>query len=217
MPLDSRPVATGGAAESLAHWQVVAAAARLDIVLSPDVNLAIWARRLPTVLSAWLARVDLPALGSHRWELPVDGLAGALRRRLGPLPLPAGPGRAAFAADLAALAERHAALTGAETVQVRLEAIDHDACRRFHTDAVGIRLITTYVGPGTQWIDGAAGVERTRQLAAGHVGLFKGAAWGDGTTPGILHRSPPMAGTGRFRLLAVVDAVRDDDDGHWHG
>lgn len=216
MPLDSLSATAHAPAETLCHWQAVSAAARLDAVLLPGVNLAIWTRRLPAGLRAWLDRVELAALGCHRWELPARGLKPALADRLERLALPAGPGRAAFAADLARLAALHAGLTGADTVLVRLEAIDHDACRKFHTDAVGLRLITTYRGPGTQWIDGTGGADRMRQLAAGQVGLFKGSAFGD-DTPGIPHRSPPMAGTGRFRLLAVVDAVRAaDGDDDWH-
>lgn len=210
MPLDATPSLT----EALTHGRTVPAPGRLAVIRHPGVNLAIWNRRLPVGLRVWLGRVDLAAMGSHRWELPVQGLRPRLLDRLAGLPLPSGAGRAAFSADLAALAARYAALADTDTVQLRLEAIDHDACRKFHTDAVGIRLITTYVGPGTQWIDQSAGGERVRQLAPGHVGLFKGSAWGDG--PGILHRSPPMAGTGRVRLLAVVDAVREDGDGHWH-
>ena len=35
---------------------------------------------------------------------------------------------------------------------LRLDGIDHPMCPRFHTDKLKCRLVTTYVGPATQWI-----------------------------------------------------------------
>lgn len=54
--------------------------------------------------------------------------------------------------DIVFLARLFQSLVGAARVLVRLEAIQDDACRRFHTDNVRFRLVTTYRGPGTGWI-----------------------------------------------------------------
>ena len=88
---------------------------------------------------------------------------------------------------------------------VRLDVVDTDACRRFHADYVPLRLLCTYVGPGTQWhrCDRA---DRVEQLAAGEVAIFKGRDALD--PPVLLHRSPPISRTGERRLLLVLDRVR---------
>ncbi|WP_137862190.1 MULTISPECIES: DUF1826 domain-containing protein [unclassified Sphingomonas] len=90
--------------------------------------------------------------------------------------------------------------------------------RRFHADYVRARLITTYAGPGTQWLDALtarrldAGIPprraEIRQLRTGQVGIFKGHDWP--TTTPILHRSPPIARAGKARLLLVVDPAKPD-------
>ena len=36
-----------------------------------------------------------------------------------------------------------------------LEVVRTDSCRKFHADYVTARLITTYLGEGTQWLDEA--------------------------------------------------------------
>src|SRR5690606_18232190 len=35
---------------------------------------------------------------------------------------------------------------------VKLSVINSDQCRKFHVDYVRYRLLTTYLGPGTEWI-----------------------------------------------------------------
>ena len=35
---------------------------------------------------------------------------------------------------------------------MRLVSTSAPMCPRFHTDHVGVRLICTYVGPGTEWL-----------------------------------------------------------------
>ena len=39
-----------------------------------------------------------------------------------------------------------------EFAWLRLEAINHPMCPRFHSDYVDCRTVTTYVGPGTEWL-----------------------------------------------------------------
>ena len=102
-----------------------------------------------------------------------------------------------------------------DAVSVRLAIVTSDSCRKFHADYVKARLITTYVGTGTQWIDGkdaervARGQDpvRINTLGAGDVGLFKGKI---ATRYPAIHRSPPIARTGETRLMLVLDPARDD-------
>lgn len=105
-----------------------------------------------------------------------------------------------LAADVEHLADRFTAIIEADRLALRLELIADNTCRRFHADQVRVRLLCTYVGPGTE--ETAARVHR---LGTGHVGLFKGLDWAP-TSP-VFHRSPPIAGTGDRRLLLVIDAA----------
>ena len=58
-------------------------------------------------------------------------------------------GVSALALDVGSLASIMARLTGRPYVRVRLERVNHNACRYFHVDRVAYRLVCTYRGPGT--------------------------------------------------------------------
>lgn len=109
-------------------------------------------------------------------------------------------------ADAAMLAGRYAAATGIDRLDLRLDRVTDNGCSRFHSDYVGIRLVTTYAGRGTQWLaQGDDAAASPFELAPGDVGLFKGRLLAGDTA--IVHRSPPIAGGGEDRLLLVIDAA----------
>ena len=88
-----------------------------------------------------------------------------------------------------------------------------DGSGTFHADYVSLRLILTYAGPGTQWLDqgdaarlhDGAAIETlcVRAIPTGDVALFKGRKWARDAP--IIHRSPPIADTGQRRLVLVID------------
>ena len=57
-----------------------------------------------------------------------------------------------FYKDIRLLLEQFFVLSNAKQVGVRLEPVSTDNCRLFHVDFVGLRLVSTYYGPGTEWI-----------------------------------------------------------------
>jgi hypothetical protein len=140
-----------------------------------------------------------------------DALAGALGPRLPEL----GP----VVEDVAALARRIAAIASAARLRIRLERVQDNACRRFHADQVRLRLLCTYRGPGTEWLpdagvrrDADGGIAEPPPAAIGRlvrfeVALLKGAAHPQGRP--LIHRSPPIAGTGIARLLLAIDSLDD--------
>ncbi len=108
--------------------------------------------------------------------------------------------------DILVLCNSFRELTTSPSIEIRLEVVTGNSCWKFHSDYVEMRLITTYLGRGTQWIDDrkfdreADNLESDaiNELRGGDVGLFKGRlAKG---RPAI-HRSPPVSGTGEKRLL----------------
>jgi hypothetical protein len=161
------------------------------------VGLAIWDRcpRLPTgyELAAMVPPSPAGLVTSGTPPEAARALKAQLSRRAG-----------ALIADIGALAQLFAVVAGVRTVRLRLEHVDDDACRRFHVDAVRMRLLCTYAGPGTQWQDAHGRLHRMARL---QVGLFKGSRHPSGGA-GILHRSPPVSHlppARRARLLLCID------------
>ena len=109
---------------------------------------------------------------------------------------------------------------------LRLDGIDHPMCPRFHTDKLKCRLVTTYIGPATQWLphdlvnrsklghgnqgkpDDKSGlfigINDIEQLDKGHVALLKGESWKGNQGRGLVHRSPHEEGNYK-RLYMTID------------
>jgi hypothetical protein len=158
-------------------------------VLARSVPVLVLARPAPVDPATALAAVE----GSSRLAGSPDELKAALRY------LPP-----ALAADIDDLVRRFAALTGKATVRLRLEAVDGDACRKFHADYTDLRLVTTYAGPGTDIRQTPAEDAPITRIGTGDIALFKGKLF-PGEPPVLLHRSPSIEGTGERRVVLVLD------------
>lgn len=130
--------------------------------------------------------------------------------------------RSAFADDLRRLIGLFAAVADTMIVRVKLEVERDDRCRYFHTDRIGLRLLCTYLGPGTEWVsdefadrsalctgDNGAIVpdlRRVERLAPFWVGLFRGDLHPDCPGRGCIHRSPPIERRrNAARILLTID------------
>ncbi|EEE38158.1 hypothetical protein RKLH11_1999 [Rhodobacteraceae bacterium KLH11] len=99
-------------------------------------------------------------------------------------------------------------------LRLRLDVVTTNACRRFHIDAITARLVCTYRGTGTQYgvsTDGAD-PQRVFTVQTGSPILLRGTLWPAEPPSGLLHRSPPIEGTGETRLVLVLDPVTDPED-----
>jgi len=176
----------------------------LRAIRKPGVDLAVWQRSLFPCLARYLRGVRLDERFNRRFVVAPADLRKDTDAGLRGLGVP-------LIADVCDLVGKFAQFHASTRISVRLECVTDNACCKFHADFVGLRLITTYVGPGTEWIYGPHGADRLRQLGGGDVGLFKGRNWQEGYTPNILHRSPPIARKRTARLLLVVDDLVLDD------
>ena len=136
------------------------------------------------------------------------------------------PGARAFVEDVRLLVGVYADLFAADHVGLRLKVMGAPMCPRFHVDHVGVRMVCTYHGPGTEWLE-PGDVDRSRighaagglpdtesglilhrapiqRLDPFDVGLFKGEAWPGNAGRGAVHRSPP--GDAR-RVLVTIEAL----------
>ncbi|QIQ86711.1 DUF1826 domain-containing protein [Erythrobacter sp.] len=184
------------------------AAGILDAVRNANCSLAVWQRN---AILDWSALLE----GSPR-DIRFETSRAALAPRFTASLADHGFGgrhlHRAFAEDVALLAGRLCAVMQCDSVEVRLEVVTTDSCRKFHADYVAARLITTYVGPGTQWLtrEDAARVRsggeprRIHQLEPGDVGIFKGKL---ATEYPAIHRSPPIASAQGKRLLLVLNSL----------
>jgi hypothetical protein len=107
-------------------------------------------------------------------------------------------------ADLELLSGLVRIAAGVVDVRVRLETAIERTCPRFHQDAVRLRLLTTYRGPGVEWTC-ASGEGPIGQAGTGAVVLMKGRSWPSRARP-LLHRSP-KASRARPRWVLAIDPV----------
>lgn len=191
----------------------------LTRILEDQTNLAVWQRQLPVHIADFAQLVlslNEPLTESLCVELPDEdaepdlaGLAAGLRDL---------QGFEGFMSDLKWLISAFACLLGARRIGVRLRVLDKAMCPRFHVDHVPVRLITTYAGIGSQWLEEGAmdrlqlgqadaepqGAASIRQLNSGDVALLKGEKWRGNEGFGLIHRSPQPA-PGERRLLLTLD------------
>lgn len=189
----------------------------LATALEEGVNLSVWERRLPASVKAFtstLINTVTHLTESLAVELPTEDAQPGLQG------LVAGyrhiDGCADFMADVGWLVQAYSCLLGARRVGLRLRVLERTMCPRFHVDYVPLRLITTYVGAGSQWLEEGAmcrsqlgnPAEEPRhsihQLGCGHVALFKGEKWLGNEGRGLIHRSPQMEMSEK-RLVLTLD------------
>jgi len=199
----------------------------LSGIRQAGVELALWRRGARAsenqnanasalALCHWLATLPEAQLPLCQLELqPADTLA-RLQAAFDASGTPRGAMQQALLHDINLLVGHFADIVGCASVRLRLDAITNDACRRWHRDCVPLRLITTYRGPGTEWLQPAQGAAAmaqpdenmagSEQLAPFDVALFKGCGWtGVAHETGIVHRSPRIASLGVTRLVLVLN------------
>ncbi|WP_373492270.1 DUF1826 domain-containing protein [Parasphingorhabdus sp.] len=182
----------------------------LSGIRNESVAIAIWKRVPPLCLS----ELKLDGISDLCFTAAIGELAAALNVALEDAGHQRDGARDILHADILSLADRFARIMQTKFVEIRLEHVTTNACKKFHTDYVTARLITTYIGQGTQWLDedqpadcDCGDPHNIQQMRTGDVALFKGRLW---STCAAIHRSPPIEGTGEERLVLVINPGRSD-------
>ncbi|MFK7764007.1 MAG: DUF1826 domain-containing protein [Roseobacter sp.] len=185
----------------------------LDTFLKPGCAAAIWRRQTPAKVQSWLDRVDPDALPQGRAILRRHSVFDTVKRFFDAADLPVGPERDWLHKDVASLADMFSKLMTAEHMRLRLDVITTNACRKFHIDAITARLVCTYRGTGTQYGISTDGDDPKRvfTVQTGSPILLRGTLWPAQPASGLLHRSPPIEGTGETRLVLVLDPLTDPE------
>lgn len=195
----------------------------LPEIYQDDVNMAIWNRALDPLLRASVTRLVMtdPSFQIGLMTTPRSAYKSLIKA------LP-DSNTNVLAEDITCLVDMFSCLFEVEHVGLRLTVLRGAMCPRFHVDKVPCRLISTYVGPGTQWLEHQT-VDRSklgpsacpesdhqrgtytseqdiRVVQSGAVGLLKGEAWDGNEGAGLVHRSPSVEGASR--LLLTLDFGR---------
>lgn len=194
----------------------------LDEITGVGVNACLWRRPLDRASGA-----ELRALAAREPSLDLEQEIDV--HAVPRVELPVGGARARIEADLAALVPVFARLSGRRHLKLRIASTRDDACRKFHVDWVGLRLLVTYAGPGTEMVAAeharreqvgrhdlgfaeanaaiVPDVSRIVRAEAGDVVLLKGEAWRGNEGRGAIHRSPPIEAVRASRLVLKLDAT----------
>ena len=192
----------------------------LDQILYPGVNLGLWQRPADAEITEELSSLkasDLPDMRCMTSPKSFDDDVRSLlqQRNIDPFAY------ANWRSDLRQLADYFFCVHDNRDVTIRLVTTNEDGCRRFHSDRTHLRLLCTYHGPGTEWLaneqvdrlalaNGLTNEEIMQyaeplEFAPFWVGIMKGEAYPDNKGQGLVHRSPPIAGSGKIRVLFCLD------------
>ncbi|TVR78486.1 MAG: DUF1826 domain-containing protein [Chitinophagaceae bacterium] len=105
-------------------------------------------------------------------------------------------------------------LTSAENFNLRLQIVKNNKCKKFHTDITDYRMLCTYKGPATIYLDPENMITESqienpspdiiRYANQGDVMIFAGALAEGDLTP-VYHKSPEVSDEDSYRLLLKID------------
>lgn len=190
--------------------------AGLAAILDEDCAAAIWHRVPPPELARWIETLEPERLPKARVIVAPKDVREVALQICEMCETPDCEERMMLINDITALSEMFVGLTRARYLRLRLDVVTTNACRKFHVDAVTSRLICTYRGQGTQYGTGREGADPypVETTPTGSPIITRGTLWPETPRSGLLHRSPPIEGTGETRLLLVIDPVKalENDD-----
>ena len=181
----------------------------------PDAVL--WGRAVSERVQDWLDHLNSNDWPEERIVLKAEDVRSCLIQLFNETACAADPNLAWLIDDITSLADQLSTILDCADIRMRIEWVVDDACRKFHVDNVQARLICTYSGPGTEYITSAdiSRQDHIHCVPTGQPMLFKGKQWPGKQEVQLKHRSPPISGTGRRRLVVVLEpASIDPEDLH---
>ena len=197
--------------QSVEGWRRVSAIAELADIFDPAMQVCSWQRTIDSNLNIYAT-----AAASHNTPKIMEVLNTGDRAKLADLP--AVDGRELLRNDVTLLTEILGELVDCPCVVVRYASVESAMCPRWHIDRVPIRMLCTYAGQGTEWLENQQADKRKlsdpeiadgakQRAASGEVVLLKGALWQGNAGFGAIHRSPAMAPGELPRMLLTLDPM----------
>jgi len=183
----------------------------LRVIHRPSCAAAIWERDPLPRFQRWIDAVPAEQLPKARMILRPEAVYDALLHIARACKTPECTELDLLIEDVTALAAIFASIMKSPFLRLRLDVITTNACSKFHIDAVKARLICTYRGSGTHYglSENGNAPEQIMAVPTGSPIILRGTRWPEAPVSGLLHRSPPIVGTGETRLLLVLDPVDD--------
>ena len=121
---------------------------QLSEIHKKNVNISIWERKLNTkIIEAGKSILDKNRKIQFSEVIKPKNVLDMLKRDFG-----SSKESIFLFNDISKLVKLFCELFDENRAWLRIDAITKPMCPRFHTDYVRCRLVTTYVGPGTQWL-----------------------------------------------------------------
>lgn len=198
----------------------------LSDIYREDTNIVIWQRNLSNELTAAVSEfLQTNATKAAVLAVTPQNTHDALKDTFGE-----SEALTTLSDDIALLVDMFCCLFDLKQAGLRLTILDRAMCPRFHFDRIPCRLVTTYQGIATQWLNHAVvdrsklgagnqgksdeqsglfnNLEDINRLSEGDVALLKGENWDETQGAGLVHRSPPVS-AGERRLLLTLDFIND--------
>ena len=204
------------------HYSISNDISKISNIFNREINISIWKRNLNSnILHAseilLIKNSDLQFSELVNKNFSIDFLVDKIG---------ADEKLKSFYEDIQYLTKLFCELFDIKDAWLRIDAIDKPMCPRFHADHLKCRLVTTYYGPGTQWLpnslvnrnklghgnnglaDDISGLFSKKSdienLDVGDIGLLKGEAWVNNEGLGLVHRSP-HTNSNYKRLYVTID------------
>ncbi len=198
----------------------------LSNILYSDVNFVLWRRNLSSFIDAWASEIRWERTETLEGELDRESLVQFEEDLYGELKKwrTREPDLTRWvASDMCENIRHFMDSTQAQEVFVKVEPVFTDMCRLFHVDHNLLRMLCTYVGQGTLWLQNDRvdrhylGCGENKDIVLDPLAIYqaprldvlilKGERWVDNLLGGAVHRSPPLR-EGEKRLLLKVDYLR---------
>ncbi|MCH2197593.1 MAG: DUF1826 domain-containing protein [Flavobacteriales bacterium] len=196
------------------NWAIGHSPDTLEYILNNEVNIAIYERSIDPF------QAEIDRLIDSRADLRVSGNIDTILDQI--------ISESVLGADSKVLKDIQSQLdlfqeiTGVRQFRLLLAVVNSNMCRRFHSDVNDLRLLCTYSGPGTLWLENenvnrkalnchggnediVLNEEEIRQATTGSVVLLKGSRYPQRGIEAIVHRSPTIEESRINRLLLRID------------
>lgn len=192
-------------------WQRVDELVDLVGIFDANIQISALPRRLDDSLKEYLSQLD----GKGELQL-IETVSKTDELELGRLP--EGLGKSALIEDLSLLRDIVCDLVDCDAVGLRVARVNQAMCPGWHIDRVGIRMVCTYQGPGTQWLEDQS-VDRSLlpqiknedrpyiEAGEGEIVLLKGGLWQENEEFGSIHRSPELPDPTILRTVVTIDPL----------
>ena len=196
----------------------------LSKIYQDNVNMTVWRRKLKREVSIAAEHIlrEHPHLKTSQVVSPTNAVQ-RVRHNIDDSEIVAH-----LAYDICCLVKEFCVLFKVDETHLRLTALEETMCPRFHVDRLACRLLTTYRGKATEWLqheyvdrsklglgnqgkpDNESGLFNSssdiRKLLAGDVAIMKGENWLGNEGRGLVHRSPHLENSAN-RLLLTLDFI----------